>query len=123
MSIVPSAWPSMVMSSDLVKVPWNFTDLPTHATTRRSSAGIGGVTGDTLFVGMGAGAGAAFGWSVTLSRVHMIVPREWGPRPLVCRFETAPAARRVPAAIAGQTVIRRDFTYRICERNFKIETG
>src|SRR5262245_1915489 len=78
MSIVPSTWPSMVMSSELVNVPWNFTDFPTHATTRRSSAGSGGVTGDTLDVGMGAGAGAVFGWSMTLSRVHMIVPREWG---------------------------------------------
>jgi hypothetical protein len=106
MSIVPSTWPSMVMSSELVNVPWNFTDLPTHATTRRSSAGMGGVTGDTL----GAGAGAAFGWSVTLSRVHMGCSSRLGPRPLVCRFETAPAARRVPAATVGQSVIRRAST-------------
>src|SRR4029077_2134774 len=104
MSIVPSTWPSMVMSSELVSVPWNFTDLPTHATTRRSSAGSGGLTGCTL--------GAAFGCSVAFSRVHIgLVPREWGVGTLVCLSETAPAASRVPAATTGQSVILQRSTY------------
>jgi hypothetical protein len=109
MSIVPSTWPSMVMSSELVNVPWNFTDLPTHAMTRRSSAGRGGLIGCTT----GCMLGAAFGCSVALSRVHIsLVPREWGAGTLVCLLETAPAASRIPAATVGQSVIRQRSTYR-----------